>query len=380
MSKKVPLSVIQKLQNNPTLVRNICILAHVDHGKTTLADGLISSNGIISTRLAGEVRYMDSLEEEQNRGITMKASSISLFFEDEKVITDEGTGEKSKKQVPYLINLVDSPGHIDFSSDVSAAVRLCDGCLVVVDAIEGVCTQTLTVLQQAFQEGVRPILIINKIDRLCVHLKQSPMAAYLHIRNIIEKVNATISSLYTAEVIRNTSTTSYVIDSEKEEQLFVSPLTNTVLFASAVHGWCFSLRQFADLYAPVLGINKAKLAKYMWGDFVYNAKTKSVSAWTPASKEPPIFVKMVLSTIWRVYKSVYKRNDEALQAILDSLQVSLSPREWKIADPAVLVKTIMERWLPLYRAVLSFHVSTIVRDRGGGAGASVACRRAENAL
>lgn len=137
----------------------------------------------------------------------MKASSISLFFEDEKVITDEGTGEKSKKQVPYLINLVDSPGHIDFSSDVSAAVRLCDGCLVVVDAIEGVCTQTLTVLQQAFQEGVRPILIINKIDRLCVHLKQSPMAAYLHIRNIIEKVNATISSLYTAEVIRNTSTT-----------------------------------------------------------------------------------------------------------------------------------------------------------------------------
>ena len=115
----------------------------------------------------------------------MKASSISLFFEDDKVITDESTGEKSKKQVPYLINLVDSPGHIDFSSDVSAAVRLCDGCLVVVDAIEGVCTQTLTVLQQAFQEGVRPILVINKIDRLCVHLKQTPMAAYLHIRNII---------------------------------------------------------------------------------------------------------------------------------------------------------------------------------------------------
>ena len=110
----------------------------------------------------------------------------------------------------------------------------------------------------------------------------------------------------------------------------------------------------------MLGINKAKLAKYMWGDFVYNPKTKSVSPWTPASKEPPIFVKMVLSTIWRVYKSVYKRNDGALRTLLDSIQVSLSPREWKIADPAVLVKTIMERWLPLYRAVLSFHVSTIL--------------------
>ena len=148
-----------------------------------------------------------SREEEQSRGITMKSSSISLFFEDEKVVQDDKTGEKSKKNVPYLINLVDSPGHIDFSSDVSAAVRLCDGCLVVVDAIEGVCTQTLTVLQQAFQEGVKPILVINKIDRLCVHLKQSPMDAYLHIRNIIEKVNATISSLYTADVISSTATT-----------------------------------------------------------------------------------------------------------------------------------------------------------------------------
>jgi len=86
-------------------------------------------------------------------------------------------------------------------------VRLCDGCLVVVDAIEGVCTQTLTVIQQAFQEGVKPILIINKIDRLIVHLKQTPLDAYQHIRNIIEKVNAYISSLYTAEVISNTATT-----------------------------------------------------------------------------------------------------------------------------------------------------------------------------
>lgn len=86
-------------------------------------------------------------------------------------------------------------------------MRLCDGCLVVVDAIEGVCTQTLTVIQQAFQEGVKPILIINKIDRLIVHLKQTPLDAYQHIRNIIEKVNAYISSLYTAEVISNTATT-----------------------------------------------------------------------------------------------------------------------------------------------------------------------------
>ena len=124
MSRNVPLQVIQRLQNNPKLVRNICILAHVDHGKTTLADCLISSNGIISNRLAGEIRYMDNWEEEQKRGITMKSSSISLFFEDNTMVKDEETGEKKAKSVPYLINLVDSPGHIDFSSDVSAAVYL----------------------------------------------------------------------------------------------------------------------------------------------------------------------------------------------------------------------------------------------------------------
>ena len=80
----------------------------------------------------------------------------------------------------------------------------------MVDVIEGVCTQTLTVLKQAFQEGVKPILIINKIDRLILHLKQSPLSAYQQIRNIIEKVNAYISSLYTAEVISNTATTVFV--------------------------------------------------------------------------------------------------------------------------------------------------------------------------
>ncbi|KAK8796789.1 hypothetical protein WA538_000017 [Blastocystis sp. DL] len=352
MSRNIPIQVIQKLQSNPNHVRNICILAHVDHGKTTLADGLISSNGIISTRLAGEIRYMDNLEEEQKRGITMKSSSISLFFEDDTTITDEATAQKVTKKVPYLINLVDSPGHIDFSSDVSAAVRLCDGCLVVVDAIEGVCTQTLTVIQQAFQEGVKPILIINKIDRLIVHLKQTPLDAYQHIRNIIEKVNAYISSLYTAEVISNTATTSYVIDSEKEEQLFVSPANGTVLFASAAHGWCFSLRQFAELYAPLLGINKTKLVKYMWGDYILNAKNKTVSTWTPSSSSSPIFVKYVLSTLWKVYKSVFQHNEEMITTILSTIHVTLTPRELKTTDETILVKLIMSRWLPLYKAVL----------------------------
>ena len=134
---------------------------------------------------------------------------------------------------------------------------------------------------------------------------------------------------------------------------YLSPANGTVLFASAAHGWCFSLRQFADLYAPILGISKAKLMKYMWGDYVYNAKTKTVSTWTLASSSPPIFVKMVLSTLWKVYKSVYQRNEETLKTILNTIQITLTPRELKTNDDGTLVKLIMSRWLPLYKAILS---------------------------
>eukprot|EP01112_Ceratiomyxa_fruticulosa_P019964 TRINITY_DN6668_c0_g1_i1.p1 TRINITY_DN6668_c0_g1~~TRINITY_DN6668_c0_g1_i1.p1 ORF type:complete len:256 (-),score=67.51 TRINITY_DN6668_c0_g1_i1:72-725(-) len=187
----VPASVLVSLQNNTSNIRNICVLAHVDHGKTSLSDSLISSNGIISQKLAGKLRYLDNRKDEQERGITMKSSSISLLY------------EKKKEETPerFLINLIDSPGHVDFSSEVSTAVRITDGALVLVDVVEGVCIQTHTVLRQAWLEKVRPCLVLNKIDRLITELQMTPLEAYNHIKQILEQVNVVVGGLFVEEIL-----------------------------------------------------------------------------------------------------------------------------------------------------------------------------------
>ena len=203
---------VTELMDKPEHIRNIGIVAHIDHGKTTLSDNLLAGAGMISEELAGKQLFMDSDEEEQARGITIDASNVSMVHE---------YGGKA-----YLINMIDTPGHVDFGGDVTRAMRAVDGAVVVVDAVEGTMPQTETVLRQALKEGVRPVLFINKVDRLVNELKVDEQEMQIRLAKVIDKVNKLIKGMN--EKMYNDG---WKLDAAK----------GTVAFGSALYNWAVSV-------------------------------------------------------------------------------------------------------------------------------------------
>ncbi|MFC3957766.1 elongation factor EF-2 [Halovivax cerinus] len=203
----------ERLMDEPENIRNIAIAAHVDHGKTTLSDNLLAGAGMISDETAGEQLAMDTEEDEQERGITIDAANVSMTHEYE--------------DTNHLINLIDTPGHVDFGGDVTRAMRAVDGALVVVDAVEGAMPQTETVLRQALREGVKPTLFINKVDRLISELQEGPEEMQERLLAVIRDVN---------ELIRGMTEEMDDID-----DWTVSVEDGTVGFGSALYKWGVSM-------------------------------------------------------------------------------------------------------------------------------------------
>ncbi|KAL7945820.1 P-loop containing nucleoside triphosphate hydrolase protein [Trichoderma barbatum] len=372
---------LASLQKQSQDVRNICILAHVDHGKTSLTDALLATNGIISPKLAGKIRYLDSRPDEQTRGITMESSAISLYFSMLRRSAPDATPEPKE----YLINLIDSPGHIDFSSEVSTASRLCDGAVVLVDAVEGVCSQTVTVLRQSWIEKLKPLLVINKIDRLITELKMTPQEAYVHLSKLLEQVNAVLGSFFQGERMEEdlnwrekmeervnaaaatkasaSDTTSEVGDLQFEElddeDLYFAPEKNNVIFSSAIDGWAFTCRQFASIYEKKLGIKRGIMERCLWGNYYLDPKTKKVlgQKHLKGRNLKPMFVQLVLEPVWTVYQATLgvdgaKGDAALLEKVTKSLNVTIAPHILRARDPRLLLTTVFASWLPLSTALL----------------------------
>jgi len=203
---------ILRLMKQKPSIRNIGITAHIDHGKTTLTDTLLAHAGLLSPTIAGQARALDYLQEEQRRGITIKTANISLLHK-----TPTG---------PTLINLIDTPGHVDFTGKVTRALRATDGTIIVIDAVEEIMVQTETVTKQALNERVKPTLFINKIDRLIKELRLKPHQIQNKLTRIITNFNNLIE-LYA--------------EPEFKTQWKIDPTKGNVAFGSALHKWGFTL-------------------------------------------------------------------------------------------------------------------------------------------
>jgi len=397
---------IRSLMDFQDNIRNMSVIAHVDHGKSTLTDSLICRAGIIAKANAGEARFMDTRPDEQERTITIKSTAVSLYFalKNSELSTEEEKAEFERKQgrkkievvdkskvvyqnwsnsgivaeeetaaaeteatesteapkerlasdgskldelatgdeTPFLINLIDSPGHVDFSSEVTAALRVTDGALVVVDCIEGVCVQTETVLRQAIAERIKPILFVNKLDRIFLELKMDLEEAYQTFSRAIESVNVVIAT--------------YKDDFLGDVQ--VEPQDGTVGFGSGLHGWGFTIQKFATFYAAKTGVPRLKWMQRLWGEnYVVGGKT-FITKNTDSKGAAGIrcFNEFILKPISTLFDAIMNDKMEVANNLMKKLDIVI-PKESINLTGKPLLKAAMQAWLPAADALLSMVVN-----------------------
>jgi len=323
---------IRRIMDKRHNIRNMSVIAHVDHGKSTLTDSLLAKAGIIAGSKAGETRATDTRKDEQERCITIKSTAISMYFEMSESDLTFVKQEREPGVNGFLINLIDSPGHVDFSSEVTAALRVTDGALVVVDCVSGVCVQTETVLRQAIAERIRPVLFMNKMDRALLELQLEPEDLFQTFQRIVENVNVIIAT--------------YADDDGPMGIVRVDPSNGSVGFGSGLHGWAFTLKQFSEMYASKFGVDVDKLMKKLWGENFFNPKTKKWSK-TKAEDNKRSFCMYILDPIYKVFDAIMNFKKDETDKLLDKLEIrSKIKHEDLQAEGKPLMKTVMRTWLP----------------------------------
>ncbi|KAL6047985.1 U5 small nuclear ribonucleoprotein component [Balamuthia mandrillaris] len=302
------------MTDHPAMVRHVGIVGHLHHGKTTFMDMLIQQTHEKEWPLDKEVRYTDYRIDEQERMLSIKAVPMSLLM-------------PNTKGKSYLINLFDTPGHVNFSDEVTAALRLCDGAVVVADAVEGVMVQTERVIKHAVQEGLPICLVVNKVDRLILELKLPPAEAYYKLRHTIDEVNTLLKTLPNSRTKR------------------LSPELGNVCFASGLMGWSFTLDSFAALYAETHGASFAPeaFAKRLWGDVYFYPENRSFRKKPPPGGGIRTFVQFILEPLYKIYSQIVGEEKKVLQRTLDELGIRLRKEHFNL-DVRPLLKLVLSEF------------------------------------
>lgn len=303
------------LTDAPQLIRNVAILGHLHHGKTSLLDALIEQTHVKAWDPAKEVRYTDTRQDEQKRGVSIKSTPVSLLLED-------------SRNKNYLLNLMDTPGHVNFSDEGTAALRISDGAVIVVDAVEGVMMQTERMIRHAVAERVPVLLVINKVDRLILELKLPVADAYHKLSHTLEEVNGVLAAAAAATGVA---------------QRRLAPEKGNVCFASGQHGWCFTLQSFAKLYCDQHGGSPAAFARRLWGDFYFDRATRKFLPQPTNEDTPRSFCQFLLEPLYKLYAQVLGEDPTSLNATLRRLGIRLNHSQLHL-DPRPLLKLVLKQF------------------------------------
>jgi U5 small nuclear ribonucleoprotein component len=311
------------LMNYPEQVRNVALAGHLHHGKTALMDMLVLETHKIQERLdkkrgkkrEQQLRYTDTHLLEQERGLSIKSSPMSLVLQ-------------TTKGKSHLLNIIDTPGHVNFADEVAAALRLTDGVVLVVDVIEGVQINTELIIKHAILEDLPLVLVVNKVDRLILELKLPPTDAYFKLKHVIEEVNT---------VIENTIP-------GRGQSRRLSPEKGNVAFACSSLGWCFTIQSFAKMYAQTFPKLLADdFALRLWGDIYYNPGSRKFTRKAVEDGAKRGFIHFILEPIYKLFSHTLSASPEDLKETLATLGISLKPMQLK-ADAKDLLKLVCEQF------------------------------------
>eukprot|EP01094_Clydonella_sp_ATCC50884_P003846 TRINITY_DN12958_c0_g1_i1.p1 TRINITY_DN12958_c0_g1~~TRINITY_DN12958_c0_g1_i1.p1 ORF type:complete len:1016 (+),score=327.51 TRINITY_DN12958_c0_g1_i1:110-3049(+) len=318
---------LSNLHDTPELVRNVALVGNIHSGKTMLMDNLVQQTHDKKWDLSKTVKYTDTLKVEQDRKVSIKCTPMSLVL--------PNTAGKS-----YLVSILDTPGHMNFSDEVTASYRLCDGALVLIDAVEGVVLQTRRLIQHALQENLSIAIMINKVDRLIIELKLPPAEAFYKLRHTIDEVNALVAAHTSGDAP------------------YFSPTKGNVCFASTQNGWCFTLESFARQYYGSSGVNTKEFAKRLWGDLYFHESTRKFLRKPPVSGGERSFVHFILEPLYKIYAQVVGEDTKTLRRTLEKLGIHLKREDFKL-DPLPLLRVVLSSFFGAFTGLVDVVTAAI---------------------